>query len=152
MKSRLFSFLPVGTKFQNLHLWSAAIALSASSLFLPSMGAANAQANLTLASSSGITTLEGKSVSGITCSASKETPNHTIDITEDSDRRFKIQGSGNLTLLIVNSQNKRFCVQTDEFSGGEAELPGRWKKGSYRVYVGGQSATVPYKLSILPIN
>ena len=82
-----------------------------------------------------------------------ELPNHTIEITEDSDRKFRVKGNSNTTLLVLNSQGKRFCVQADEFSGGEAELPGRWKKGTYRVYVGNKNqGRSNYQLTILPIN
>ena len=82
-----------------------------------------------------------------------EVPNHTIEMTEDSDRKFRVKGNSNTTLLVLNSQGKRFCVQADEFSGGEAELPGRWKKGTYRVYVGNKNqGRSSYQLTILPIN
>ena len=82
-----------------------------------------------------------------------EVPNHTIEMTEDSDRKFRVKGNSNTTLLVLNSQGKRFCVQADEFSGGEAELPGRWKKGTYRVYVGNKNqGRSNYQLTILPIN
>ena len=82
-----------------------------------------------------------------------EVPNHTIEMTEDSDRKFRVKGNSNTTLLVLNSQGKRFCVQADEFSGGEAEQPGRWKKGTYRVYVGNKNqGRSNYQLTILPIN
>ncbi len=82
-----------------------------------------------------------------------EVPNHTVEITEDSDRKFRVKGNSSTTLLILNSQGKRFCVQADEFSVGEAELPGRWKKGTYRVYVGSKNqGRSNYQLTILPIN
>ena len=82
-----------------------------------------------------------------------EVPNHTIEITEDSDRKFRVKGNSNTTLLVLNGQGKRFCVQADEFSGGEAELPGRWKKGTYRIYVGNKNqGRSNYQLTILPIN
>ena len=82
-----------------------------------------------------------------------EVPNHTVEMTEDSDRKFRVKGNSNTTLLVLNTQGKRFCVQADEFSGGEAELPGRWKKGTYRVYVGNKNqGRSSYQLTILPIN
>ena len=82
-----------------------------------------------------------------------EVPNHTIEMTEDSDRKFRVKGTSSTTLLVLNGQGKRFCVQADELSGGEAELPGRWKKGTYRVYVGNKNqGRSNYQLTILPIN
>ena len=129
-------------------------------LMLSSVGATvpvQAAAPIVITSTTQAVTLDGIS-GGSSRDAScggfiAEIPNHTIEITEDSDRKFRVKGNSSTTLLVLNSQGKRFCVQADEFSGGEAELPGRWKKGTYRVYVGNKNqGRSTYQLTILPIN
>ncbi len=119
--------------------------------------AAKAQAALTINNATPAVTVEGTSggtVRDASCAGFvADTPNYTIEITEDSDRRFRIKGNNETTLLILNSQGKRFCVQADDFSGGEAELPGRWKKDKYRVFIGQKTQSrSTYKLTILPLN
>ncbi len=133
--------------------------IPAVALMLSSVGAASVQAAapIVITNTTQAVTVDGTS-SGSNRDAScggfiAEVPNHTIEMTEDSDRKFRVKGNSNTTLLVLNSQGKRFCVQADEFSGGEAELPGRWKKGTYRVYVGNKvQGRSNYQLTILPIN
>ena len=133
--------------------------IPAVALMLSSVGAAPVQAAapIVITNTTQAVTVDGTS-GGSSRDAScggfvAEVPNHTIEMTEDSDRKFRVKGNSNTTLLVINSQGKRFCVQADEFSGGEAELPGRWKKGSYRVYVGSKNqGRSNYQLTILPIN
>ncbi|MCY7407623.1 MAG: hypothetical protein LH631_09655 [Alkalinema sp. CAN_BIN05] len=98
-------------------------------------------------------TLQGMASSATCATAAIEKPQHTVEITEDSDRRFRIKGDSETTLLLINSQGKRFCIQTDNFSNGEAELTGRWTRGTYKVFVGSRSAAKPsYILSVSPLN
>jgi hypothetical protein len=80
-------------------------------------------------------------------------PNHTVQVTADSNLKFTLQGSGESTLLITGAQGQNFCVQADRLSNGKVEIPGRWTKGSYSVFVGdkGRSRN-PYTLSIAPQN
>ena len=133
--------------------------IPAVALMLSSVGAAPVQAAapIVITNTTQAVTVDGTS-GGSSRDAScggfvADVPNHTIEMTEDSDRKFRVKGNSNTTLLVINSQGKRFCVQADEFSGGEAELPGRWKKGSYRVYVGSKNqGRSNYQLTILPIN
>jgi hypothetical protein len=63
-------------------------------------------------------------------------PNHVIQVTEDADLRFVLKGSGQPALLIRSSAGQAFCVPADSYSEGKVEIPGRWRKGSYSVYVG----------------
>ena len=63
-------------------------------------------------------------------------PNHTIQVTEDSDLRFVLQGAVQPALLIRSSTGKSFCVPADMYSNGKVEIPGRWHSGTYSVYVG----------------
>ena len=63
-------------------------------------------------------------------------PNHTIQVTEDADLRFVLQGAGQPALLIRSSTGKSFCVPADMYSNGKVEIPGRWHSGIYSVYVG----------------
>ena len=63
-------------------------------------------------------------------------PNHVIQVTEDSNLRFVLEGSGDLALLVRNEAGKSFCVPFDSFSQGKVEMPGRWRKGTYSVFVG----------------
>lgn len=78
-------------------------------------------------------------------------PNHTIQVTEDSNLRFSLKGTGQPTLLITGAQGQTICVQADSLSGGKIEIPGRWSKGNYSVYVGDRAqGRNPYTLSIAP--
>ncbi len=98
-------------------------------------------------------TLQGTASSATCGTAAIDKPQHIVEITEDSDRRFRIKGDSETTLLLINTQGKRFCVQTDSFSNGEAELTGRWTRGTYKVFVGSRSAAKPsYSLSVSPLS
>ncbi len=78
-------------------------------------------------------------------------PNHTIQVTEDSNLRFSLKGAGQPTLLISGVQGQNVCVQADSLSGGKIEIPGRWSKGNYSVYVGDRAQGHNlYTLSITP--
>lgn len=80
-------------------------------------------------------------------------PNYEVTLTEDLDRRFIVQGNPNTTLLVINSKGKKFCVQADSTSNGKAEIPGRWAKDIYRVFIGARTqGQNPYKLTIEPVN
>jgi type 1 fimbria pilin len=114
---------------------------------------AQAQATASVNSTSPVMTLQGTAGSATCSTVATDKPQHTLDVTEDSDRRFRVKGDSETTLLLINSQGKRFCIQTDSYSNGEAELTGRWTRGSYKVFVGSKSASKPsYKLSVLPLN
>jgi hypothetical protein len=63
-------------------------------------------------------------------------PNHVVQVTEDSDLRFSLQGAGEPALLIRSSTGQSFCVPADSYSNGKVEIPGRWRKGTYSVYIG----------------
>jgi len=76
-------------------------------------------------------------------------PNHLVQVTEDSNLRFTLQGSGHPVLLIRSGAGQVFCVPADDFSKGKVEIPGRWSKGTYAVYVGDRAGEQhPYTLSI----
>lgn len=78
-------------------------------------------------------------------------PNHTVQVTADSNLTFTLQSSSGATLLITGAQGQNFCVQADRLSNGKVEIPGRWTKGSYAVFVGNRAgARDPYTLSIAP--
>ncbi|MBD1822017.1 hypothetical protein H6F51_05835 [Cyanobacteria bacterium FACHB-DQ100] len=78
-------------------------------------------------------------------------PNHTVQVTADSNLRFTLQGSGQPTLLITGAQGQAFCVQADRLSNGKVEIPGRWTRGTYSVFVGDRAQSQnPYTLSIAP--
>jgi hypothetical protein len=64
------------------------------------------------------------------------TPNHVIQVTEDANLRFVLQGGGQPALLIRGTNGQSFCVPADSYSDGKIEIPGRWPKGIYSVYVG----------------
>lgn len=78
-------------------------------------------------------------------------PNHTVQVTADRNLKFTLQGSGEPTLLIIGTQGQNFCVQADRLSNGKVEIPGRWTKDNYSVFVGDRGrARNPYTLSISP--
>ena len=94
----------------------------------------------------------GGSKKGPGCSGFiSEAPNHTIQITADSNLRFTLQGAGEPTLMITGAQGQTFCVQADRLSNGKIEIPGRWTRGTYQVFVGDRAqGRNPYTLSIAP--
>jgi len=63
-------------------------------------------------------------------------PNHMVQVTEDADLRFVLQGSGEPALLIRSSNGQNFCVPADNYSNGKVEISGRWRRGTYSIYVG----------------
>lgn len=63
-------------------------------------------------------------------------PNHVINVTEDADLRFVLQSQGEPVLLIRTASGQNFCVPADRYSKGKVEIPGRWPKGTYSIYVG----------------
>jgi hypothetical protein len=78
-------------------------------------------------------------------------PNHTIQVTADSNLKFTLQAQGQPTLLITGAPGQTFCVQADRLSNGKVEIPGRWTKGTYSVFVGDRTqGRNPYTLSIAP--
>lgn len=80
-----------------------------------------------------------------------EKPNHTIQVTADSNLRFTLEAKGTPTLLITGAQGQTFCVKADRLSNGKVEIPGRWTRGTYSVFVGDSAqGRNPYTLSIAP--
>ena len=76
-------------------------------------------------------------------------PNHVIQVTEDSNLLFRLQSSGQPALLIRSAAGQDFCVPADSFSGGQVEIPGRWSRGKYLVFVGDRAGGQhSYTLSI----
>lgn len=77
-------------------------------------------------------------------------PNHTIQVTEDTSLRFTLQASGGQpTLLIRGASGQNFCVAADSYSNGKVVIPGRWSRGTYSVFVGDRAnGRHPYTLSI----
>jgi len=63
-------------------------------------------------------------------------PNHIVQVTEDADLKFELQGTGQPALLIRGSTGQNFCVPADSYSQGKVVIPGRWRKGTYSVFVG----------------
>jgi hypothetical protein len=117
-------------------------------------GLASSQ-TVTIAPNSSAVTLNGTSGGSVKDSGCAgfiaSSPNHTIQVTADSNLRFKLQGAGQPTLLISGAQGQTVCVQADSLSGGKIEIPGRWSKGNYSVYVGDRAqGRNPYTLSITP--
>jgi hypothetical protein len=76
-------------------------------------------------------------------------PNHVVQVTEDADLRFVLQGQGEPTLLIRTASGKNFCVPADKYSNGKIEIPGRWPKGTYSIFIGDRAnGQHPYTLMI----
>jgi hypothetical protein len=76
-------------------------------------------------------------------------PNHIVQVTEDADLRFVLQGQGEPTLLIRTASGKNFCVPADKYSNGKVEIPGRWQKGTYSIFIGDRAnGQHPYTLMI----
>jgi hypothetical protein len=76
-------------------------------------------------------------------------PNHTIQVSEEIDLEFTLQASGQPALLIRGAGGKEFCVPAARNSGGKIQIPGRWSKGSYLIFVGDrENGRHPYTLTI----
>jgi hypothetical protein len=76
-------------------------------------------------------------------------PNHTIQVVEDMGLTFTLKAAGEPALLIRGDNGKEFCVPADSFSNGEIKVPGRWKKGTYKIFVGDRAnGKFPYALAV----
>lgn len=76
-------------------------------------------------------------------------PNHVIQVTEDSNLQFTLQAAGSPALLIRSSTGQDFCVPADSYSGGKVQIPGRWSKGNYSVFIGDRAhGRHPYTLLV----
>ncbi len=77
-------------------------------------------------------------------------PNHVIQVEEDTNLRITLQAGGQPALLIRNPAGQDFCIPADSYSDGKINIPGRWTKGTYLVFVGDRSnGQYPYTLSIV---
>jgi len=78
-------------------------------------------------------------------------PNHTLEVPTDANLTFSLKAAGQPALLIRSDTGKEFCVAADAFSKGEIRVPGRWKKGVYKVFVGDRAhGSFPYTLVVSP--
>lgn len=111
---------------------------------------AQSQSAATISSSSGTISLNGQSSGTNSCAGNVSgSPSHVVEVSEDSNLRFSVQSQGGEpTLLIRSASGQKFCVQADNFSKGRVEIPGRWSKGTYSVYVGDRKGQNPYTLLI----
>ncbi|MGB3297149.1 MAG: hypothetical protein WBA76_02690 [Phormidesmis sp.] len=63
--------------------------------------------------------------------------------------KFKVQSTGDYTLLINGPNGFSECVFAHNYDGGVIQSPGLLNEGSYRVYVGDRRGeSHPYTLSI----
>jgi len=94
----------------------------------------------------------GGSKNGGNCAgAIAASPNHVIQITEDTNLQFTLQAGKDSSLLIRSASGQTFCVPADDYSKGKITVPGRWTKGTYAIFVGDRAnGQIPYTLSIAP--
>jgi hypothetical protein len=80
------------------------------------------------------------------------TPSQVVQVTEPvASLRFRVEGTGQLALLITGMNNP-ICVPATS-DGGVIEVPGVWQQGRYAVYVGDRTGGGhSYQLSIIPGN
>jgi hypothetical protein len=79
--------------------------------------------------------------------------NHRVKVDRASNLNFTLEGANDATLLIIGSNDQRFCVQADATSKGKVTIPGRWSTGNYEIFVGSRSGTkANYKLTIGPLE
>jgi hypothetical protein len=133
--------------------WLLSIPMTVATLLVMS-GAALSQ-SVEIAAGSQTVTLNGTS-GGTKKDAScagfvAKTANHIIQVDQDSNLNFRLQGTPGSTLLIVGEKGQNFCVQA--LSDGKVEIPGRWNRGKYSIFVGDRNqASNPYTLSIEPMQ
>lgn len=78
-------------------------------------------------------------------------PSQVINVQAPTPLRFKLQAQGQPTLWITGPVNR--CGMSDNYSGGNIEVPGVWQPGTYQVFVGDlNQGSHPYTLSIIPEN
>lgn len=84
------------------------------------------------------------------CGFLPATPDQLLQVTEPfASFDIQVEGEGDFTLYIEGANGFSECLTTDRFSGGQLQAPGLLNQGTYRIYVGSQSATqTPYTLSI----
>jgi hypothetical protein len=102
------------------------------------------------------TSLEGRSSGPIqdkTCAGYvAKDANHRVKLDRSSNLSFTVEGANDVTLLIIGSNNQRFCVQADPASQGKVAIPGRWSTGNYDIFIGSRSGnSTNYKLTIAPM-
>jgi hypothetical protein len=120
-----------------------AIALAATQVLAQMLTISPGSSTIQVSGTSGGPKREGGCAGNIAAS-----PNHRLQVAEDSNIRFSLQGSGQPSLLIQGN-GQDFCVPADSFSGGKIEIPGRLSKGTYAIYVGDRAGSShPYTLSI----
>lgn len=80
------------------------------------------------------------------------TPTQVIQVTEPSaSLSFRVQGSGQLALLIMGTGNP-ICVPGTG-AGEGVTIPGVWQRGTYSVFVGDRAGSGnPFTLSIVQEN
>jgi hypothetical protein len=79
--------------------------------------------------------------------------NHRVKVDRASNLSFTLEGANDATLLIIGSNDQRFCVQADATSKGKISIPGRWSTGNYEIFVGSRNGTkANYKLTIGPLE
>ncbi len=120
-------------------------------------GATAALSQARVAITPGSQTIELKGISGgsqkdKSCAGYiASTPNHMIQVEADTNLRLTLQAPGQPALLIRSPSGQEFCVPADSYSGGRVDMPGRWTKGVYAVFVGDRAnGQNPYTLSITP--
>jgi hypothetical protein len=79
--------------------------------------------------------------------------NHRVKLDRSTNLSFTLEGANDATLLIIGSNDQRFCVQADAASKGKITIPGRWSTGNYDIFVGSRSGSrANYKLTIGPLE
>jgi len=88
------------------------------------------------------------------CGYVSNTPTQVIRVTEAfAPLRFRVQGDGAPTLLIVEPNGQTQCLMADSLSGGSIDVPGLRAQGTYSLYVGDRNqGSFPYTLSITQEN
>lgn len=84
------------------------------------------------------------------CGFIPNSPNHQLVVSEPLvSLRFVVEGQGEPTLMIQNSQGRSECVMADRLSQGTIELPGAWERGNYSIFIGGRNGgSYSYTLSV----
>jgi hypothetical protein len=123
----------VNKRFSRLAI---SIALATSTAVISNSAMAQVQV-IDPAQTTTLTGTSGGTARDAACAGSiADAPNHQVKIAQDSNLTFALEGADDATLLILGPQKQRFCVQADKVSKGKIEIPGRWSRGTYDVFVG----------------
>jgi len=84
------------------------------------------------------------------CGYISQSPNHTVQVTDDvASLDIRVTSSGHYSLLVQGDDGFSECVMAHTYDGGAIQSIGAVTQGTYRIYVGDfDGASHPFTLTI----